>query len=303
MNILDKIFGRNRKSAPILEQPSQVQPETPRPTTGRVLVQRGSDLVSLEGPVTADISIDFSGSNRLAKLPNGLRTGTLTLTNCVALQSLPSGLDVAFLDLEGCEALTELPEDLNLRGGRLNLKNCASLTHIPDNIGEVAQLDVSGCLNLTQLPEDLQVTSWVDIGGSGITELPETYAHLGLRWNGVAISRQTAFEPSSLSCDQILSEQNAELRRVMIERFGYDRFMEDAGATEIDSDTDAGGARRLLRIEIPDDEPLVCVAVQCPSTEHKFMLRVPPNVTTCHQAVAWTAGYDNPSQYQPDIET
>ena len=303
MNILNKIFGRNSKAAPPPQQPSKQPVEAPRPTTGRILIQRDSDLVTLDGPSEADISIDLSGSSRLERLPNGLRTGTLTLTNCVALQSLPSSLDVAFLDLEGCEALTALPEDLKLRGGRLNLKNCASLTRIPDNIGEVAQLDVSGCLNLTELPEGLGVTSWIDIGGSGITSLPPSYAHVGLRWNGVAISWQTAFEPSSLTCAQILAEPNAELRRVMIERFGYDRFMDEAGATQIDADTDAGGARRLLRIEIPDDEPLVCVAVQCPSTGHKFMLRVPPHITSCHQAVAWTAGYDDPSLYQPDIET
>lgn len=302
MNILDRIFGRKHYTQ--VEPKPAKKPEEPiSPTSDRILVDRDSKILSLEGPVKADISVDLSGSSQLKHLPDGIRTGTLNLTNCVALQTLPSGLDVAFLDLEGCEALTHLPADLKLRGGRLNLKNCATLTQLPDGMGEVAQLDLSGCLNLTQFPAGLTVTSWVDIGGSGITSLPDEYSHVGLRWNGVAISQKMAFEPTRLSSQEILAEKNSELRRVMIERFGYDRFMVEAGATQIDADTDAGGERRLLRIEIPDDEPLVCVAVQCPSTGHKFMLRVPPTVTTCHEAVAWTAGFDDPSLYRPDIET
>jgi hypothetical protein len=33
------------------------------------------------------------------------------------------------------------------------------------------------------------------------------------------------------------------------------------------------------------------------------MLRVPPTVRTCHEAVAWTAGFDDPEQYTPRVET
>jgi hypothetical protein len=33
------------------------------------------------------------------------------------------------------------------------------------------------------------------------------------------------------------------------------------------------------------------------------MLRVPPTMTTCRHAVAWTAGFDDPDDYQPTVET
>jgi hypothetical protein len=274
-----------------------------RPISGRVLSLRGEPLQKLDGPVTADISIDLQDCRNLTELPPGISTGTLNLSGCTSLEHLPAGLNVAFLDLADCSALIDLPADLRIRGGRLNLRNCMRLTRLPAGLGQVAQLDLSGCLNIRELPDGLTVTSWIDIGGSGIRDLPKSFDDAGIRWNGIAISRRVAFHPETLDHVEILGERNAELRRVMMERYGYERLFEKAKAEELDRDTDAGGERRLMRIEVPDDEPLVCVSVRCPSTGHRFVLRVPPNMTTCRQAVAWTAGFDNPDAYRPAVET
>lgn len=64
-----------------------------------------------------------------------------------------------------------------------------------------------------------------------------------------------------------------------------------------------GGERRLLRVPMENDEDLVCVSVQCPSTGRRYLIRVPPNTRTCHQAAAWIAGFDDPRKYNPIIET
>jgi hypothetical protein len=106
-----------------------------------------------------------------------------------------------------------------------------------------------------------------------------------------------------LTADEILGEPNAEVRRVMIERVGFEWLAEHAGAEVLDRDRDPGGERRLLRVPIPNDEPLVCVSVNCPSTGRQYVLRVPPTTTTCRQAVAWMAGYDDPKDYRPEVET
>jgi hypothetical protein len=291
---------------PIAPPPPQrrapvIKPE--RPISGRVLNLRGEKLHKLEGPVTADISIDLQDCRNLSELPPGISTGTLNLTGCTSLEHLSAGLSVAFLDLAGCSALLDLPTDLRLRGGRLNLRGCVRLTHLPAGLGQVAQLDLSGCLNIHELPEGLTVTSWIDVGGSGIQTLPPRFDDAGIRWNGIAVSHRVAFHPETLDHAEILAERNAELRRVMIERFGYERLFEKAGAEELDRDSDAGGERRLLRMDVPNDEPLVCVSVRCPSTGHRFVLRVPPDMQTCRQAVAWTAGFDNPDAYRPAVET
>ena len=117
------------------------------------------------------------------------------------------------------------------------------------------------------------------------------------------MTRKIALEPETITAAQVLAEKNAELRRVMMERMGYLRFSREVGATELDQDTDAGGMRQLLKIEMDDDEPLVGLACRCPSTDRQYFLRVPPNMETCHQAAAWMAGFDDPSRYRPLIET
>jgi hypothetical protein len=279
-----------------------------RTASDRIFLLRDPSIRKLDGLVAtvlkaADIRIDLRDCKNLVDLPEGLTTGTLDLSGCVSLTRLPAGLSVAFLDLADCAGLVELPADLRLRGGRLNLRNCARLHKLPENLGEVAQLDLSGCLNIRALPEGLGVTSWIDVGGCGIESLPPRLDHVGLRWRGVPVSHRAVFEPHKLDAAEIMGERNAEIRRVMIERFGYERLLDQLQADILDRDMDAGGERRLLRVEIPGDEPLVCVSVSCPSTGHRFVLRVPPTMRSCRQAIAWTAGFDDPELYRPAVET
>jgi hypothetical protein len=119
----------------------------------------------------------------------------------------------------------------------------------------------------------------------------------------VPVDERVAFHPEKITSEEVLSERNAELRRVKLERMGFERFIADAHAEVLDSDRDAGGERRLLRVPLEGDEPLVCVSVICPSTDRQYVIRVPPTVETCRQAVAWTAGFDDPDDYRPLQET
>jgi hypothetical protein len=118
----------------------------------------------------------------------------------------------------------------------------------------------------------------------------------------VFVEPRIAFHPETITAAEVLTEPNAELRRIKLERMGTERFFAEADATVLDVDRDAGGERRLLRVTFPGDEPLVCVSVCCPSTGRRYLLRVPPQVTTCHEAVAWTAGLEA-SAYKPEVET
>jgi len=57
-------------------------------------------------------------------------------------------------------------------------------------------------------------------------------------WHGVAIpeaQRHIIEQPERITVDEIQAETNAEIRRVMIERYGYDRYIRDAGLTLVDS--------------------------------------------------------------------
>jgi len=153
------------------------------------------------------------------------------------------------------------------------------------------------------VPPGVRVRAWMDIGGTQIQSLPESLRGIGLRWRGVTVTPQIAFFPETLKSTDVLAEGNAEVRRVMIERIGFERFLQESHARVLHEDTDPGGPRQLLQVELQGDEPLVCVSVRCPSTGRHYLIRVPPNMQTCHQAVAWTAGFDNPDDYIPVVET
>src|SRR5205807_2217177 len=106
-----------------------------------------------------------------------------------------------------------------------------------------------------------------------------------------------------ITLEELLQEKNAERRRVLLDRFGIARFMKETKAEVLDEDEDPGGKRQLLRVDLQEDEPLVTLSCLCPSTARQYFLRVPPDMTSCHQAAAWIAGFDDPADYQPILET
>lgn len=265
---------------------------------------KGATLAALPKGLRVRYRLDLEGCTELAALPAGLRVSWLILAGCTGLKALPEGLDVEFLDLRGCAGLVDWPEGARVRMGHLNLRECRRLAALPESMGRerLAQLDVTDCEALTALPEGLQVGSWIELARSGLTALPRSMAGIRIRWNGVEIDERIAFRPESIAVEEVLNEPNAELRRVLMERYGLDRFMLDADAEVLDEDRDPGGVRKLLRVAMDDDEDLVCVMVHCPSTGGRYLLRVPPDMKTCHQAIAWTAGFDDPAQYRPTVE-
>jgi len=98
-------------------------------------------------------------------------------------------------------------------------------------------------------------------------------------------------------------EWNVELRRVLIELYGAERFLLDGNARVIDE----GELGTLYLRDMDGDEPLVMVKVRNstpePDGSHKdYFLRVPPNVKTAREAVAWTFGLEA-SGYEPSVET
>ena len=107
--------------------------------------------------------------------------------------------------------------------------------------------------------------------------------------SGVPVPRDIIEFPESLTVARIESERNAEVRRVMVERFGLARFIEESGLKPIS--TDEFGA--LYRKPQIGDEDLVMVKVVNSTPEpdgsyHDYWLRVPPTMRTAREAVAWT---------------
>jgi len=263
----------------------------------------GSHLSRLPVDLRIDGRLVLDNARRLASLPEGLTAGSISLRNCPMLRALPERINTWFLDMTGCSQFETWPKDGTIHHGSLILRGCVGVCSLPAWIGRLSQLDVAGCVQLREIPESISVTSWVDIGGAGVTCLPSRLAGASLRWRGVRVNERIAFHPEQLTAAEALAEKNAEVRRVMIERMGYLRFAREAKAKILDEDKDRGGARQLLSIDLREDEPLVGLSCHCPSTGRQYLLRVPPTMKTCHQAAAWVAGFDDSSLYRPHIET
>jgi hypothetical protein len=93
--------------------------------------------------------------------------------------------------------------------------------------------------------------------------------------------------PERITVAEIEAETNSEIRRVMIDRYGAARYVSDSGATvvhQLPADHPLPGLRtaRVLRKEVPDDEPIVYVDLlnstpEPDGTTKRYMLRVDPN--------------------------
>lgn len=183
--------------------------------------------------------------------------------------------------------------------GHLDLSGATQLYSLPEQL-TCESLDISDCINLRTLPKGLHVTRWIELAGSGITQLPAGHGFI-LHWRGVRVADRIAFA-ESITGQDILDTDNVELRRILIERLGYETFLQQVGGLVRHRDRDAGGERQLICVPFEDDEPLMVLKVICPSTGHLHILRVPPDMRTCHQAAAWVAGFSNPEDYQPRAE-
>jgi hypothetical protein len=126
---------------------------------------------------------------------------------------------------------------------------------------------------------------------------------------GVHVDMRLLTQPLTLA--DVLHTENAEVRRTLIERYERGdpgRFIRDADADVIAIDYDRlGNRRRLLCFQLAYDEAYVAVEVTNatpePDGSHKrYVLRVPPTITSCRAAVAWTFGM-SADEYDPDIET
>ncbi|MFJ3492394.1 DUF6745 domain-containing protein [Streptomyces sp. NPDC086091] len=122
-------------------------------------------------------------------------------------------------------------------------------------------------------------------------------------WRGMPVPAAFLAELATLTPERVRAEENAELRRVMLEFYGYDRYLADSGARPLHRDETGV----LWRIDLAADEPVVMVEVvnstpEPDGTHRTYWLRVPPTTRTAREGVAWTFGVPEDG-YAPVRET
>jgi hypothetical protein len=109
-------------------------------------------------------------------------------------------------------------------------------------------------------------------------------------WHGVRLDPWMIKEPERITPEVVLQKENQEIRRALLEIYGYPQFLADLQADKIHQD-DYGVLYETKRLgEYLDGEDAVARFVQVvdPSTGRQYALRVPPDVATAHAGVAWT---------------
>jgi hypothetical protein len=140
------------------------------------------------------------------------------------------------------------------------------------------------------------------------------------------LRRHIVEHPERITLAEIEDERNAEIRRILIDRFGMERYIAESGAITVDeygTDHPITGLRtaRLLRKEIRDDEPIVCLDMlnstpEPDGTTKRYLIRVDPDAyegqagEDCLAAMASTYRlpdgsllFDTPEDYAPAMET
>jgi internalin A len=110
-------------------------------------------------------------------------------------------------------------------------------------------------------------------------------------YHGVTLPEKYGqIHPNQWEASWILEEENAELRRVLIQGIGYARICSELQATDLDSWQEY----TLLRIDADIDgfdpeekEPIYLLKMTCPSTGFIHALRVPPYMPSAREAIRW----------------
>ncbi|MFX0043466.1 MAG: DUF6745 domain-containing protein [Candidatus Hodarchaeota archaeon] len=102
-----------------------------------------------------------------------------------------------------------------------------------------------------------------------------------------------------LTAREVLSCRNVEIRSLLLNQFGHEKLIKELEGKIIHQEGDS----QLINLNLGNiTEHIRVVKVKDSTTKKYYILRVPPTVKTCRQAIAWTFGLEE-DEYNPTIET
>ena len=111
-------------------------------------------------------------------------------------------------------------------------------------------------------------------------------------WNGTRIPDGKAWiitQPHTISAASVEEEGNAEIRRIMLERLGFDAYLKQMTAVVLDRDT--VNLVDLYRVDSRWGEQRATVST-CHTTGRKYVQFVPPDCQTVQEAMCRRYGVD-----------
>ncbi|WP_339376433.1 DUF6745 domain-containing protein [Calothrix sp. NIES-2098] len=137
---------------------------------------------------------------------------------------------------------------------------------------------------VTSKPLTIRFDADKNLHGEGIPAIAyegfNIYAYHGV----ILPEKYGKLHPKQWQARWLLEEDNAELRRVLIQGIGYAKITHELQAVELDTWQEY----TLLKIDKDVDmEPIVLLKMTCPSTDFIHILRVPPDVKSAREAISW----------------
>lgn len=141
--------------------------------------------------------------------------------------------------------------------------------------------------------------------------------------NNVVVPKNLVMNPDQVKVEDVLTQRNAEVLRLMLAKMSPEKFVKNSGAKILDKDevpsttlvpsAKAKGKmeaksfvdkRSLLEIPTPNlpDKKAVMVYLECPSTGHKTLIGVPPRFNNVKAAVEWIEDI-NPNTHELVYQT
>ena len=115
------------------------------------------------------------------------------------------------------------------------------------------------------------------------------------RWHGFTVPELIIMHPEQINLAMIESEQNAETRRIMVERFGAGRYLHESGAKLVDFDhveVIHGSGRTMPRALLRDKHGAQYLEGTDGSTDRSYFMSVNPSTRTCRAAHESISGLD-----------
>ena len=101
--------------------------------------------------------------------------------------------------------------------------------------------------------------------------------------SGVEVPKFVVMSPDTITLNHIEDEENQEVRRIMIERMGVGKYLEESGATIVDIQS-GHGKETWSRALMKDKENRKFLVTSDTSTSRIYHIQVPESVNTCAEA-------------------
>ncbi len=218
---------------------------------------------SLENILAENAQIDFP-----EKLAGGnlgsLRIFSIGLGS--KLERLPDWFGACpklnIIRLHECMALRHLPESFtDHHMEELSIFQCPDIEYLPDGM-TLTRLLIRKENQVMAFPKETVITGYLDASGLDGVRIPDNFKRLRLEDAGYRDLQSIYIDPYHLTPIAVLTETTKEIQRAQIGAVGLERFLEVLNTDVIDEDMFEGKLRRVLRVKLAGEDPVIAVEIR-----------------------------------------